>query len=171
MANIPDSVRLLTESILESSRTQLVTLSQNVLKDYEGHLEQSMSQNGLERVKQCEDELLKQSNETNERLKKEENEAKGDMAKLQVRLRAIEETKTIQDKINIILALHLRMETSQMKLHTGPAIPTAQAMQTLNSTMSQILQNLVQKPSIKPISETKAFQQLKMSNGDRKDFK
>ena len=44
-------------------------------------------------------------------------------------------------------------------------------MQTLNSTMSQILQKLVQTPSVKPISETKAFQQLKMFNGDRKDFK
>ena len=171
MSNVPESVRLLTESILKSSRSQLATLSQNVLKDYEGHLEQAVSQNGIERVKQCEDELLKQSNDTNEKLKREENAAEGDVAKLQVRLRAIEDTKIIQDKINIILALDLRMETSQIKLHAGPAISTAQAMQTLNSTMSQILQNLVQKPGIKPISETKAFQQLKMSNGDRKDFK
>ena len=82
MSNVPESVRLLTESILKSSRSQLATLSQNVLKDYEGHLEQSVSQNGIERVKQCEDELLKQSNDTNEKLKQEEIAAEGDVAKL-----------------------------------------------------------------------------------------
>ena len=119
MAEAVDSVKKIKQAIAQSTRASLVLQAQDVMGQYSVRLDDQVAQAGLNIIKECEDILLTESVAKDAEAKTKERATEGEMAKLTVRLEGMEVQKMIQDKTNVILALHLRMQTEQLRLNTG----------------------------------------------------